>query len=76
MNMDEHDRSIHGPLVEKIKSLFQGFGDILVRAVRRMANGSTHVLAKEGCDNKFCKVWNCFAPDFVKNKTVTESVMS
>jgi hypothetical protein len=74
--MDEHDRSIHGLLVEQIKSLFQIYGDISVRAVLRMANGSAHVLGKKGCDNKVFKVWNGGAPEFVRNKIVTDSIMS
>jgi ribonuclease HI len=76
LNRDEQDRSIHGPLVEQMKSLFQGFGDISVRAVRRAANVLAHVLAKESCDNKVYNVWNGVAPDFVRNQIVMDSDMN
>jgi hypothetical protein len=47
LNRDEQDRSIHGPLVEQMKSLFQGFGDSSVRAVRRTANVSAHQIVMD-----------------------------
>lgn len=75
LRRDEQDRSIHGPLVAQIKSLMQGFGDISVQVVRRSANGAAHILAKEGCDNKICMVWNV-TPEFVRKNIVLDSVMS
>jgi hypothetical protein len=76
LRRNEQDRSIHGPLVAQIKFLLQGFGDITVQAVRRTANGSANILAKESCDNKVCLVWDGVAPDFVRKFIVMNSIMS
>jgi hypothetical protein len=46
LSRDKKDRSVHGPLVEEIKSLLWSFGDSSVRAVRRAANKAAHLLAK------------------------------
>ncbi|KAK1618623.1 hypothetical protein QYE76_024140 [Lolium multiflorum] len=46
------DRSIHGPLVEEIKSLLKDFADHSVRHVRRTGNKVAHSLARFGCENK------------------------
>jgi ribonuclease HI len=69
------DRSLYGSLVEEIKSLLRSFGDTSVRAVRRSANVSAHVLAKEGCENKLLKTWFGIAPDCIVNQLVLDSVM-
>ena len=64
---EECDRSAHGMLVEEIKLLLNGFEEILVRTVRRSANGVAHSLAKEGCENKSCMVWTGNLPDCIVN---------
>uniref|UniRef100_A0ACD5Z754 Uncharacterized protein n=1 Tax=Avena sativa TaxID=4498 RepID=A0ACD5Z754_AVESA len=46
------DRSVHGAIVEEMKELLSSFRESSVSAVRRSANGTAHILAKEGCDNK------------------------
>jgi ribonuclease HI len=51
------DQSVHGPLVEDIKSLLRSFDDYSVRHVRRSGNGVAHLLAKYGCENKMSRVW-------------------
>jgi hypothetical protein len=52
LKAQEMDRSVHGPLVEEIKSLLGDFDDFLIRHVRRSSNAVAHFLAKEGCLNK------------------------
>ena len=52
---NEKDRSTHGPLVEEIKELLQGFADYSVRHTRRSCNGVAHLLAKEDCGNKLSR---------------------
>jgi hypothetical protein len=59
------DRSIHGPLVEEIKSLLKDFADHSVRHVRRTGNKVAHYLARFGCENKCCEVWENAPPDFL-----------
>jgi hypothetical protein len=63
----EMDRSVHGPLVEEIKSLLCDFDEFLIRQVRRSSNAVAHVLAKEGCLNKCNAVWVDVLPDFVSD---------
>jgi ribonuclease HI len=59
------DRSLHGPLVEEIKDLLQGFEESDVRHVHRSSNGVTHTLAKESCVNNSSTVWVESPPDFI-----------
>jgi hypothetical protein len=61
----EVDRSLHGPLVEEIKDLLQGFEESDVRHVRRSSNSITHTLAKESCVNNSSTVWVESPPDFI-----------
>jgi ribonuclease HI len=58
----EQDRSLHGPLMEDLKLLLRSFNDHSVRSVRRSANVTAHILAKEGCENKLCNVWHGVEP--------------
>jgi ribonuclease HI len=59
------DRSIHGPLVEEIKSMLEDFAGHSVRHVRRTGNKVAHILARFGCENKCCEVWELDPPDFL-----------
>jgi hypothetical protein len=59
------DRSIHGPLVEEIKSMLKDFADHAIRHVRRSGNKVAHCLARYGCENKCCKEWGCDPPEFL-----------
>jgi hypothetical protein len=59
------DRSIHGPLVEEIKSMLKDFADHSVRHVCRTGNMVAHYLACYGCENKCCKVWGIDPPEFL-----------
>jgi hypothetical protein len=68
LNRDEQDRPTHGPLVEEIKSLLRKFNGSLVRSVRRSANGSAHVLASYGCENKICNRWCGVAPNCIAHQ--------
>jgi hypothetical protein len=52
------DRSVHGPLVEEIKTLLGEFDDVLIRQVRHSGNEVAHRLAKEGCTNKCNLSWS------------------
>jgi ribonuclease HI len=67
LKAQEMDRSVHGPLVEEIKSLLGDFDDFLIRHVRRSSNAVAHFLAKEGCLNKCNVVWVDVLPDFVSD---------
>ena len=40
-----------------VKPILSGFEGYELRQVRRIANEVAHRLAKNGCDNKLCKVW-------------------
>jgi ribonuclease HI len=62
---NDMDRSIHGPLVEEIKSLLKDFADHSVRHVRRTGNKVAHSLARFGCENKCCEVWEIAPPNFL-----------
>jgi ribonuclease HI len=73
LNHRETNRSIHGPLVEEIKSLLKDFADHSVRHVRRSGNGAAHLLAKLGCENKNCNVWNS-PPDLIVSVLASECV--
>jgi hypothetical protein len=73
LNRDKQDRSIHGLLVDQIKSLLQEFRDT---SMRRTANGSVHVLAKEGYEDKSCNQWLGVAPDCARNQLVLDSFMN
>jgi ribonuclease HI len=68
----ERDRSLNGVLVEEIKALLKGFGDHRVQAVRRSANEVAHLLAKLGCENKLCNVWNGVAPIEIMDQLVLD----
>jgi ribonuclease HI len=59
------DRSIHGPLVEEIKSMLKDFADHSIRHVRRTGNKVAHCLARFGCENKCSEVWEGVPPDFL-----------
>jgi ribonuclease HI len=72
LRSDETDRSLHGPLVEEIKSLLQSFVDHSVRHVRRSGNKVAHLLAKVGCKNKVCNVWVGSPPDLVVSILASE----
>jgi ribonuclease HI len=67
LKAQEMDRSVHGPLVEEIKSLLGDFDEFSIRQVRRSSNPVAHVLAKEGCLNKCNAVWVDVLPDFVSD---------
>jgi hypothetical protein len=66
------DRSLHGPLVEEIKTLLGGFVDHSIRHVRRTCNDVAHRLAKHSCRNKVCKVWFPDPPEFVVDLLASE----
>jgi ribonuclease HI len=68
------DRSIYGPLVREIKSLFGNFEETLARLVWRTEIEAAHRMVKNGCDNKLCKVWLGDARGCIENKIVSESV--
>jgi hypothetical protein len=53
---DDVDRSMHGPLVEEIRSILRSFEKHSVRTVCHKANKVAHLFAKVSCDNKYC---NC-----------------
>jgi len=76
LSRDDMDRSVHGPLVEEIKSLLRSFGVVSICAVRRSANVAAHLLAKDSCDKKTCNVWGSVAPVCVRNQLVLDSDMS
>jgi ribonuclease HI len=59
------DRSMHGPLVEEIKSMLKNFAEHSVRHVRRSGNKVAHVLARYGCENKCNVVWGPNPPEFL-----------
>jgi hypothetical protein len=40
--------------------------------VRRSANEAAHLLAKLGCDNKVCNVWNGVAPIEILDQLVMD----
>jgi ribonuclease HI len=69
----ELDRSMHGPLVEEIKALLQGFEDYKVQHVSRKCNKVAHLLAKHSCENKTCNTWALSPPDFIVNSLVLDS---
>jgi ribonuclease HI len=66
------DRSIHGPLVEEIKSLLKDFAD---HSVRRTGNKVAHYLARFGCENKCCEMWENAPPDFLVPVLAPECVV-
>jgi hypothetical protein len=74
LSKEGQDRSAYGPLVSEIKTLLQSFVESSVRAMRRSANEAAHLMAKEGCDNKLCRVWFDVAPVCVENRIVMDSV--
>jgi hypothetical protein len=74
LGREGHDRSLYGPLVSEIKTLFQGFEAVRVRSVQRSANDDAHRMAQEGCVTRSSRVWHGVAPDFVLNRVVMDSV--
>jgi hypothetical protein len=65
LSKEDQDRSAYGPLVSEIKNLLQSFVESSVCAVRRSANEAAHLMTKEGCDNKLCRLWFDVAPVYV-----------
>jgi hypothetical protein len=59
------DRSVHGHIVEEIKSILRSFDDYAIRTVRRSANEAAHLLAKYSCENKCVKTWLGMVPDSI-----------
>jgi hypothetical protein len=72
MKGTDKDQSIHGPLVEEIKVLLQGFEEAGVGHVRRACNEVPHKLAKFGSVDKSCNIWVGEPPDFIVNIVATE----
>ena len=70
------DHSIHGPLVEDIKTLLQSFTEHSVRHVRRSCNQAAHRLAKEGCDYHLCNTWVDEPPGYIVNLLALDCVGS
>jgi hypothetical protein len=60
----DKDISVHGPLVEDIKELLQGFNEFF-RHARHSGNEIAHLLAKDGCDNKHCMSWFSEPPSYI-----------
>jgi ribonuclease HI len=73
LKAQELDRSVHGPLVEEIKTLLGEFEDVVICHVRRSGNGVAHLLAKEGCKNKCNSSWSGTFPDCVLNLLAREA---
>jgi ribonuclease HI len=67
------DRSVHGPLVEEIKTLLSEFDDVLICQVRRSGNEVAHRLAKEGCKNKCNSSWSGTFPNCVLDLLAREA---
>lgn len=57
LNDNEKVRSIFGPIMEVVKGLLRTRREYRVAWVVRTASCVAHNLAKEGCQNKFCKTW-------------------
>jgi ribonuclease HI len=72
----DQDRSFYGPLVEEIKSILQSFEEVIVRSLRRTANGAAHLLAKEGCENKCNRAWMGSPPSSIEGHLVKDVVIS
>jgi hypothetical protein len=68
----DRDRSLYGSLIEDIKHLLQGFGDMVIRSIRREANGAAHIMAKEGCDGRINRVWRAVPPSIVMDTLVKD----
>jgi hypothetical protein len=66
LNNDELDRSMHGPLIEKLKREIRSIGDHVVKWVRRSANAVAHTLAKEGSGLEYSRTWFIVFPDCIK----------
>jgi ribonuclease HI len=67
------DRSVHGPLVEEIKTLLREFEDVVICQVRQSGNEVAHRLAKEGCKNKCNSSWSGTFPDCVLDLLAREA---
>jgi hypothetical protein len=68
----DFDRSVHGQLIQEVKSLLWSFAEYQIRHVRRSCNSVAHILAKEGCDNNVCMVWVGSPPDLIVNLVASE----
>jgi hypothetical protein len=66
LNSDELDRSVHGPLIEKLKREIRSIGDYVVKWARRSANAIAHTLAKEGSGLEYSRTWFIVFPDCIK----------
>jgi ribonuclease HI len=67
------DRSVHGPLVEEIKTLLGEFEEVVICQVRRSGNEVAHRLAKEGCKNKCNSFWSGTFPDCILDVLAREA---
>jgi ribonuclease HI len=70
LKSEELDRSAHGPLVEDIKVLLRNLQGSSIKSVRREANEAAHRFAKDGCDNKLCRVWTGVPLVYAQNLVV------
>jgi hypothetical protein len=70
----DRDRSLYGSLIEDIKYLLQGFGDMVVPSTRREANGAAHIMAKEDCDGRINRTWQAVPPSIVMDTLVKRLV--
>jgi hypothetical protein len=69
----EMDRSLHGPLVEKVKLMLQDFAEAEVGHARRVCNGAAHCLAKVGYVNKLCQTWVGVPPGSIVDCLASDS---
>jgi ribonuclease HI len=67
------DQSVHGPLVEEIKTLLGEFEEVVISQVRRSGNEVAHRLAKEGCRNKCNSSWSGSFPDCILDVLAREA---
>jgi hypothetical protein len=74
LQSEELDRSIHGdgPLVEDIKASLRHLQGSSIRFVKRETNIAAHRFAKDGCENKRCKVWVGVPPVYAMNLVVSD----
>jgi hypothetical protein len=73
LQREELDRSIHGTLVEDIKALLRHLQGSSIRFVKREANIAAHRFAKDGYENKMCKVWIGVPPVYAMNLGVSDN---
>jgi ribonuclease HI len=72
LRSSDFDRSVHGQLIQEVKSLLWSFAEHRIRHVRRSCNGVAHSLAKYGCVNNVCMVWVGTPPDLIVNLVASE----